>query len=282
MKRSGRLAWTRLAAIVAAMASAAALSQVFAQQERAPWPSERFNPAPQSNVAGEFDYYALVLSWSPTYCSEANDDDQQQCNRRDGKRFSFVLHGLWPQYEKGYPDSCRTPRRPYVPQPLIDSMLDIMPSTGLVIHEYRKHGTCSGLNPDSYFGLARKLYGSIRIPQRYQNPFESQNASPAELVSEFRRANSNLSADMIGVVCGGAGSRLKEIRICFSKDGQPRSCGQNENQRRLCSADRMFIPPTRSTAREEQFGSGAKTTPGGGDYKPAIPRPRVIESLRGI
>ncbi len=282
MKRAKTWTWTGIAAGAIAIALAVIQAGVQAQQERAPWPSERFNPAPQRNVAGEFDYYVLAVSWSPSYCSEAGDNDEQQCNRGDGKRYSFVLHGLWPQYEKGYPENCRTARRPYVPQPLIDSMLDIMPSNRLVINEYRKHGTCSGLNPESYYALSRKLFSSIRVPQRYQNPFESQYASPDELVSEFRRANPAISADAMAVVCGGAGSRLKEIRFCFSKDGQPRSCGQNETQRRLCSTNRMFIPPARSTARDDQFGAGGKSQPGGGDYKPAIPRPKLIESLRGI
>lgn len=274
MKRYSAQRWCWILAGAVAAASA-----VHAQEQRAPWPSERFNPSPQRNLAGEFDYYALVLSWSPSYCSEAGDDDQQ-CNRRDGKRYSFVLHGLWPQYEKGYPESCRTARRPYVPQPLIDGMLDIMPSTRLVIHEYRKHGTCSGLAPDAYYGLARKLFSSIRIPQRYQNPFESQYASPDELESEFRHANPTISPDAMAVVCGGAGSRLKEIRLCFSREGQSRSCGDNENQVRLCSANRMFIPPARSTVRADDYGQGSKAQSDSGDSKAAIPRPRVIEMLR--
>ena len=273
--------WTWIA--FAAASVAAATIAALAQEKRAPWPSERFNPAQQRNTAGEFDYYALVMSWSPTYCSTAGEDDDQQCNRRDGKRYSFVLHGLWPQYEKGYPQNCRTARRPFVPQPLIDSMLDIMPSARLVIHQYRKHGTCSGLSPDGYFGLSRRLFSAIRIPQRYQNPFETQQASPSELISEFRRANPQISSDMIAVSCGGAGNRLREIRICFTRDGQPRSCGENENQRRMCSANSMFIPPTRSTARTDEYGTGSNSqSDSKDDSKRPIPRPRLIESLRGI
>lgn len=203
----------------------------------------------QRNVAGQFDYYALVLSWSPTYCAESDDGDDQQCNRRDGRRFNFVLHGLWPQYERGWPQDCRTARRPFVPQPLIDNMLDIMPSPRLVIHEYRKHGTCSGLSPDAYFGLARRLFNSIEIPSNYRNPFEQQTVSPRDLAVDLMRANPSLKPENFAIVCGGQGSRLKEVRICFSKNGQLRACGANEDQRRMCSASRIFIPPVRSTAR---------------------------------
>jgi len=208
----------------------------------------------QRNVAGQFDYYALVLSWSPTHCAEKQDDDQQ-CNRRDGRRFNFVLHGLWPQYERGYPEDCRTPRRPFVPQELIDNMLDIMPSSGLVIHEYRKHGTCSGLNADAYFGLARRLFRTIRIPEAYRNPYEPLFVEPGRLAADMLRANPQLKEENIAIACGGPGNRLKEIHFCFSKSGEPRACGSNEDQRRMCSANRMFLPPVRSTARDDTMSS---------------------------
>ncbi len=253
---------------LAALIGAAAASVAVAQQ-KAPWPSERFNPPQQRDVAGEFDYYALVLSWSPTYCSDSGDRDNQQCNRSDGRRFSFVLHGLWPQYEKGYPNSCRTARRPYVPQPLIDRMLDIMPSSRLVIHEYRKHGTCSGLDPEGYFSTARRLFESVRIPERFKNPFETQFTSPGEVVKAFTLANPNLNPASIAVGCGS--NRLKEIRFCFSKDGKSRACGDNENPRRMCSAERVYVPPVRSTARDD-----------GSTPKPSLPQPRMIENPNDI
>lgn len=205
------------------------------------------------HVAGKFDYYALVMSWSPTHCStEAGADDDLQCNRRDGKRYAFILHGLWPQYERGYPESCRTPRRPFVPDTLIDSMLDIMPSRGLVIHEYRKHGTCSGLDPAGYFQLSRQLFKAVRIPDRYRNPLETQYVAPRDLQREFAAANPGLPAEAIAVSCArGNRGRLREIRICFTKEGQPRSCGPNENQSKLCSASEMAVPPVRSSKVED-------------------------------
>lgn len=258
-----------------------AISAAVSAQQRAPWPSERFNPQPRQNTVGEFDYYALVLSWSPSYCSTGEGDDQQ-CNRSDGRRFSFVVHGLWPQYEQGYPELCRTARRPFVPQPLIDKMLDIMPSGGLIVHEYRNHGTCSGLAPDAYFSLVRQLFDKIRIPERFSNPFESQTASPAEVEQEFLRVNPGLTPDMIAVACGGAGNRLKEIHFCFNKDGKPRRCGGNEDQRRMCSSDRMFVPPVRSTAREERYTDRPQSAPAGNNQGlRTFPRPRLIEGPNG-
>ncbi|MBA2127271.1 ribonuclease T [Hyphomicrobium methylovorum] len=244
-----RTSIVRLAALFVAGLAIAASSADLSAQQRWPWSNDKDRNRSQ-NVAGEFDYYALVLSWSPSYCAEKGDDrDDAQCNRRDGRRYSFVVHGLWPQYEQGWPSSCRLSRRPFVPDSIIDGMLDVMPSRGLIIHEYRTHGTCSGLDPARYFATTRKLFESISIPQRFANPFDSQIVSLSDVRNEFLRANPRFGPDMMSVVCGGSGKALKEVRFCFSKDGQPRNCGQNENQRRQCSTDRVFIPPVRSTAR---------------------------------
>ena len=230
----------------------------------------------ERDVPGAFDYYALVMSWSPTYCSDRPDSGYDlQCDRSDGRRYAFVLHGLWPQYEKGFPGSCRSRKKPFVPQPVVDGMLDIMPSPRLVIHEFKKHGTCSGLDPASYYDVSRKLFRSIRIPQRYVNPYESQFVGIEELEADFLEANPELTADMISISCAGAGNRLRELRICFTKDGKLRSCGSNEEQRRLCSAQKMFLPPVRSS----------KTDPDTMEQReklvvPRTGRPKVIETLR--
>ena len=41
---------------------------------------------------GEFDYYALVLSWSPTHCASTDrNDSDPQCSRRDGRRYLGVV-----------------------------------------------------------------------------------------------------------------------------------------------------------------------------------------------
>lgn len=200
----------------------------------------------ERNVPGRFDYYALVLSWSPTYCASLpRNSYDPQCHRRDGRRYAFVLHGLWPQHERGWPENCRTRQRPFVPQPLIDSMLDIMPSSRLVIHEYRKHGTCSGLTPEGYYGLSRRLYNSVTIPPRFVMPNSDFTISPEAVVRAFVDVNPALKPDMMAVSCGGPGNRLREVRICFSREGAPTRCGRNEDQKRLCRASSMYVPPVR-------------------------------------
>ena len=263
---------TRLLAVLGVVGALALLP---AQAQRAPWPSEHFKPKPRANTAGEFDYYTLVISWSPTHCTTAktSDDDEMQCARRDGMRYGFVLHGLWPQYEQGYPERCRTLWRPFVPEPVIAGLRDIMPSRRLVIHEYRMHGTCSGLQPTQYFNLARRLFSRIRIPERYQNPFETQYVSARELAGDLLKANPELKPDMLAVACGGPGNRLLDVRVCMTKDGRPRACGANETKRTLCRANQVLLPPVRSTPRQD---TGARPRAPKDDR--TLPKPRVIQS----
>lgn len=197
--------------------------------------------------AGVFDYYVLALSWSPTFCAEQGqrNGNEQQCAPR-ARPYAFVLHGLWPQHNRGWPQDCRSPDRGFVPRPVARRMLDIMPSERLVFHEYRKHGTCSGLGVDGYFDLARRLYEKVTIPQRFVNLQDDRMfVGQEDLVRDFMRANPGLRPDMLAVSCGGPGNRLKEVRVCFDKGGNFRSCGPNETQRRLCQADRMYVPPVR-------------------------------------
>ena len=57
---------------------------------------------PRQNQPGEVDFYVLSLSCSPSFCDAAGDRAarQAECVQRP---FSFVVHGFWPQYDKGFP-----------------------------------------------------------------------------------------------------------------------------------------------------------------------------------
>src|SRR5271156_6926243 len=101
---------------------------------------------------GQFDFYVLSLSWSPSFCAEAaerhaNRSAGPQCGARP---YSFVVHGLWPQYDKGFPEYCQVPS-PRLDRGIVSSMLDLMPAPPLIFNEWDKHGTCSGLAPRAYF-----------------------------------------------------------------------------------------------------------------------------------
>jgi ribonuclease T2 len=208
--------------------------------------------------AGDFDYYVLVLNWSPTYC-ESNGDraDALQC---DGTRpYAFVLHGLWPQYEKGWPEFCRLRKRPWVPDSLVTSMLDVMPSEKLVIHEYKKHGTCSGLEPEGYFALARRLYESIEIPPPFVAPKNEIRTSARDIEAAFLAVNPKLTPEAISVGCGRP-NKLRDVRICVTRDGEFRSCGRNEDQSKLCRSPAVSLPPVRGKGTAAPPAAGGTMT----------------------
>lgn len=192
---------------------------------------------------GDFDYYALVMTWSPTYCQD-NAGDRRAAAQCNGRRpYAFVLHGLWPQYNKGFPENCQV-RDNWVPKDVINSMLDIMPAKGLIIHEWKKHGTCTGLDARGYYDASRKAYKSVNVPNRFQSPKAPIYTSPQQLETAFLKANPQLTEDMLVITCGKK-RRLREIRVCLTKDLKPTNCGQNENQRRLCRQKQIILPPVR-------------------------------------
>lgn len=193
--------------------------------------------------AGQFDYYMLALSWSPSYCAgEAGQSDAQQC--APGRHFAFVVHGLWPQYAKGWPQDCATSEN-WVPQKQIDGMMDIMPSKKLIIHEWRKHGACSGLSQQDYFKTVREIFGRLRVPARYLSPQADVIIPPEQLVTDFVKTNGGMTADMLSVQCGNARdqARLSELLVCVNKAGDFAACGVNE--KRQCGAKTIVLPPVK-------------------------------------
>ncbi len=167
-----------------------------------------------------FDYWVLALSWSPEYC--ASDDarpDSQQCR----KQHDFVVHGLWPQFEQGYPEFCDPDSR--IDGAIADRLQPLIPDRGLVFHQWRKHGTCSGLSPEAYFDTLEAAAGAVKVPMRAIRGAQIKPSSRQELEQEFIDLNPGLSADAITFHC--KRSRLREVRICLDHSLKPRSCGSD-------------------------------------------------------
>jgi ribonuclease T2 len=191
---------------------------------------------------GQFDFYVLALSWSPSYCEAARERTpdrapQQQCAERP---YHFVVHGLWPQYERGFPRDCRVPA-PRLNRNIVSSMLDLMPSPRLVFNEWDRHGTCSGLEPQAYFDAVRKSYASVKIPDKFLNVTNYLTVTPDEVEDAFVAANPGMSRGAVAVTCDTR--RLSEVRICLSKELRFRDCP--EVDRRACRRDKIAMPPMR-------------------------------------
>lgn len=208
----------RLLAIVALLWPGAALSQ---------------------DKAGDFDYYVMALSWSPTWCALDGDArGSPQCDR--GAEFGWVLHGLWPQYERGYPEYCTLARRD-PSRAETAAMQDIMGAPGVAWYQWKKHGRCAGLASGDYFATARKAYGSVTRPQVFRdmaNPVKL----PAKVVEEaFLKDNPALFADALTVTC--RDRRIQEVRVCLQRDLTPRRCGADVI--RDCTQSDALMDPTR-------------------------------------
>lgn len=252
MRTLGARRWFGLLAATVAVGGVMANWANPAEAQRRPYDrsygqSYGYGRQQKSYEAGKFDYYVMSLSWSPSFCAGAGatgSGNEQQCN--SARPYAFVLHGVWPQFEKGWPQFCASSDNGYVPKPVATRMLDIMPSYKLVFNEYKKHGTCSALGVDGYFEMARGLFNKIKIPGRYQAVTDPRTfVSTPDLLADFIAANPGMKADGIAIKCGNSGPRLEEVRICFDKGGNFRSCGRNENQSRMCSASRVYLPPVR-------------------------------------
>jgi len=196
----------------------------------------------RQNAPGEFDFYVLSLSWSPSFCEAASERggsgrSQIQCG---GRPFSFVVHGLWPQYEHGFPDYCQRPS-PRLDRNIMSSMLDLMPAPGLIFAEWDKHGTCSGLGARAYFETIRKARSAVKIPEEYLQLSAPKTVAPAEIEDAFIKVNPGLSSAAIAVTCDK--TRLSEVRICMGKDLQFRACEEIDG--RACRRDQVEMPPIR-------------------------------------
>jgi ribonuclease T2 len=186
---------------------------------------------------GQFDYYVMALSWSPTFC-ELHPDEDEQCSH---KGYGFVLHGLWPQYEGGGgPEHCPTTDQP--DRKTTANALAFMPSRDLVSHEWSTHGACTGLDPKGYFALADRAFAAVHVPPEFNAPRDALHMTSQQMLDAFKLANKGLGDDMLSLHC--SRGELVEMRVCLDKDLAPRSCGKRMQSH--CPATAEFsIPASR-------------------------------------
>ncbi|MBN9451858.1 MAG: ribonuclease T2 [Bosea sp.] len=178
----------------------------------------------RGGAPGDFDFYVLALSWSPGFCELDGDQmrNREQCGEGAGLR--FVVHGLWPQNERGYPSECgpagRTPSRIAMEQ-----AAGLFPTEGLARYQWRKHGTCTGSSPSDYFRDVRRAREKVSIPPILAKAERDQTWTVIDLERAFAAANPGLRPDMMSVAC--RRGVLQEVKICLTRDLRNfRSCQQ--------------------------------------------------------
>ncbi|MGJ8556417.1 MAG: ribonuclease T2 family protein [Sulfitobacter geojensis] len=192
-----------------------------------------------NDKAGVFDYYVLSLSWSPNWCLAEGDSRQsEQCETGSGH--GWIMHGLWPQFHRGYPSFCQTAERP-PSRGMTAKMADVMGTAGLAWHQWKKHGTCTGLSAAAYYQLSREAYGRVIRPAIFRK-LERKVMLPASVVEDaFLESNPDMSADGITITC--RNKQIQEARICLSKSLAPVPCGQDVV--RDCTLKKALFAPLR-------------------------------------
>ena len=177
----------------------------------------------EGEKAGDFDYYVMSLSWSAAWCAlEGDSRSDPQCDA--GRDLTFVLHGLWPQYDDGWPSFCRTVQRDPTRGETAE-MADIMGGAGLAFYQWKKHGRCSGLSARDYYRTARQAFAQVTIPELFAQ-VDSPLTLPASVIEDaFLEANPDLSREEISITC--ADGLIQEARICLTPDLEFRRCGDD-------------------------------------------------------
>lgn len=190
--------------------------------------SSRRHALPSTGSTSAFDYYLLNLSWSPEFCY--SHPNATEC----AQHRAFTLHGLWPQNMDGtYPENCSTAPGPTNPS----QYRDIYPDVHLLEHEWRTHGTCSGLAPDVFLQLARKAVHSVAIPAQLTSLTRQTSMRPSQILDLFAQANPSIPRASLALSCGN--NYLTAIEVCMNKSLQPQACGPI----RTCRANTVRIPP---------------------------------------
>lgn len=196
-------------------------------------------PAQVKSAPGQFDFYLLNLSWSPEFC--ATHASAPECAQHLG----FIVHGLWPQIAAPpYPEDCSNAPGPTDPS----QWTDITPDPSLLEHEWQKHGTCSGLSADAFFGQERKAFHEVVVPPALHNLNHQLSLAPKQIVILFTKANPTFPTSSIVVSCGN--NQLTAIEVCMSKSLTPIACSGVK----ACHAKTVKIPPQIKTNMEPQAG----------------------------
>ena len=177
---------------------------------------------------GDFDVYLLAQTWAPHFCCHHADRCHTVPWAFSARHLS--LHGLWPGFMtprdggQTFPQSCEAAQR-LLPNFLPREYIDVAPSFTsydtvarqakvgeLAKHEWKKHGTCTGLAPDQYFQAALTAMG--QLPGDRGTPSLLSNAVGGEVsAASLRAAYAKRVAVRTDRQC-----RLSEVTTCFAKN----------------------------------------------------------------
>jgi len=214
---------TALLAIIVALAPALAPTSANAQayQCTAPRISSVPRISPERARVVPTTGYTMALSWSPAFCRtrEGSRAHAAQCSGDNGS-FGLIVHGLWPQGSRTWPQWCPT-RETLTPAEVRRNMC-MMPSARLIARQWAKHGSCMTRRPETYFAVTRVLWDSLRIPD-YDRISREDDLTAGRIRQAFADGNPGWSASQVGVKLNRDGW-LEEIRLCYGPRFRPARC----------------------------------------------------------
>ena len=165
--------------------------------------------------------YTLALSWSPEFCKPRRGQTRhaRQCSGRDGM-FGLVVHGLWPESGRSWPQWCASQRRP-LPREVAANMC-ITPSAALIARQWAKHGACMTSRPATYFKVTRILWQGLRIPD-FDRISREDGLTAGTIRTRFADANRGWPREAVGIKLNARGW-LEELRLCYDKRFMPTAC----------------------------------------------------------
>jgi ribonuclease T2 len=198
-------------------------------------------PVLAQDVAGEFDHFLLALSWTPAYC--AVDGDRRNDPRcEDGRGIGWAVHGLWPQHADGdWPEYCHTGHRDPSRRETRDQA-GLFGTSGAAWHQWNKHGRCTGLSAGDFYDLTQIAVDRVSLPDVFEAITRELRIDPNVVEAAFIEANPGLGPDMMVTSC--RGGDLVELRVCLTRELEPRACA-DETLRRVCRLDAATLLPLR-------------------------------------
>jgi ribonuclease I len=115
-----------------------------------------------------FDYWLFSTTWAPRFCCA----NAKICTAEGMWGASaFFTHGMWPSYYsamndgKTYPAFCKSQRDALAQSTSSAANFnsEVSRLRGRRLHEWSKHGTCTGLSPAEYFKAEDEVAGSPQL-----------------------------------------------------------------------------------------------------------------------
>lgn len=189
--------------------------------------------------------FLLSLSWSPTYCLEQDPRGKTpQCQINKPKKYRFIVHGLWPQpiTDTGgkHLNYCRDVSVK-LEASIVKNYFYLMPSSGLMLHQWRKHASCGNFTQKIYFKTIENMYEQFKIGNLLHDITATTNYDLKMIIQKITSHIPNITTDNIVIAC--RNNQLSEVRVCLNNDYTVRKCYYSEIKSGRCSKDSIITVP---------------------------------------